>query len=56
LEALGDPYPFARFLIRPAVERILGRTLTEREYDIAAPAELREQQLEALLLKETTPP
>lgn len=51
LDALGDPYPFARFLIRPAVERVLGRQLGRDEYDIAAPADVRKGQLAEVLAR-----
>lgn len=56
LDALADPYPFARFLIRPAVERVLGRTLERAEYDIAASAEERKRQTDALLKREQAAP
>ncbi|MDC3378782.1 ammonia-forming cytochrome c nitrite reductase subunit c552 [Planctomycetota bacterium] len=48
IKTLNDPYAVNRVFGLFAVERALGRQLTEDEYDLLAPAESRRAQLEAL--------
>ena len=45
---LNDPYAANRMLALGAIERILGRTLTEDEYSLIAPLAVRRRQAEAL--------
>jgi hypothetical protein len=45
---LNDPYAANRVLALGAIERILGRTLSEDEYSLIAPLAVRRRQAEAL--------
>ena len=46
---LNDSYASNRMVALGAVERILGRTLSEDEYSLIAPLSVRRRQAEALL-------
>jgi hypothetical protein len=48
LTALDDTQAFNRTLALISLQRILGRRLTDREYDVTAPPEVRSRQLKAL--------
>lgn len=49
VEAMTHDYPLVRVIIRPALERLLGRTLGPDEYDIDAPADVRARQLATII-------